>query len=115
MNVQAFIDSLWIMLKGMAGIFIVTVVIALAMYLLAVSREKKQIIIVNAIRARRAAEAVAKTYRISGRPGNLSGRPLIFYALRAYRALCWFFLFCLICLICRGAGIFMGYCFFWAV
>ena len=34
MNVQAFIDSLWIMLKGMAGIFIVTVVIALAMYLL---------------------------------------------------------------------------------
>ncbi len=82
MNVQAFIDSLWIMLKGMAGIFIVTVVIALAMYLLVkLFPEKKQIIIVNAIRARRAAEAVAKTYRISGCPGNLSGRPLIFMRL----------------------------------
>lgn len=34
MNVQAFIDSLWIMLKGMAGIFIVTIVIALAMFAL---------------------------------------------------------------------------------
>ena len=34
MNVQAFIDSLWIMLKGMAGIFIVTIVIALAMFCL---------------------------------------------------------------------------------
>lgn len=31
MNVQAFIASLWIMLKGMAGIFAVTIVIALAM------------------------------------------------------------------------------------
>lgn len=34
MNVQAFIDSLWIMLKGMAGIFMVTIVIALAMFAL---------------------------------------------------------------------------------
>ena len=34
MNVQAFIDSLWIMLKGMAGIFIVTIVIAMAMFAL---------------------------------------------------------------------------------
>ncbi len=31
MDFKAFIDSLWIMLKGMAGIFAVTIVIALAM------------------------------------------------------------------------------------
>ena len=42
MNVQAFIDSLWIMLKGMAGIFIVTIVIALAMFaLMKLCPEKK--------------------------------------------------------------------------
>lgn len=34
MNVDAFINSLWIMLKGMAGIFIVTAVIVIAMLLL---------------------------------------------------------------------------------
>ena len=34
MNVDAFINSLWIMLKGMAGNFIVTAVIVIAMLLL---------------------------------------------------------------------------------
>ena len=34
MNVDAFINSFWIMLKGMAGIFIVTAVIVIAMLLL---------------------------------------------------------------------------------
>ena len=34
MNVDAVINSLWIMLKGMAGIFIVTDVIDIAMLLL---------------------------------------------------------------------------------
>ena len=42
MNVQAFIDSLWIMLKGMAGIFIVTIVIALAMFALMKLLQKKK-------------------------------------------------------------------------
>lgn len=32
MNIQAFLDTIPIMLKGMAGIFAVTVIIIIAMY-----------------------------------------------------------------------------------
>ena len=34
MNIQAFLDTIPIMLKGMAGIFVVTVMIIIAMYVL---------------------------------------------------------------------------------
>lgn len=42
MNVEAFFDTLPIMGKGMAGIFIVTGVVVLAMLLLRVSSKPKE-------------------------------------------------------------------------